>query len=245
MGIDWFTVVTNFMRRIPIERVLFARPDNTKALQDFAAGMTAPVVQKTGASEQKTMVTIQEKTEIKPQEASKVHLAEPQPSGLSTEQTVAYQNREIGKLLLRMERHYAQRLRIAGVPCDCGSQKHLLDIESLCEETIPMVDNPQVYYQIMNWVKEVGPKSTDEAAKSGLHDEEYPLFSHQARDFRKEIIGSLDPQALFPKKPGEPEGTQILPVVTEEEKEQIRKKAHEKIEDVLASSESEGRARED
>lgn len=231
---DWLAVVSNFVRRIPIERLL-PRPDHAKALGEFAAGLKAPVVENKAASEQKTMVTTKEKPEVEPQEASRVHLTQPKP-GLSLKETVDYQNREIGKLLLRMERHYAQKLRIAGVPCDCGSQKHLLDIESLCEETIPMVDNPQVHYRIMNWVKEVGPKSTDEAAKSGLHDEEYPTFSHQARDFRKEIIGSLDPSALFPQKPGEPEGTQILPVVSDQEKEQIRERAHQKIEEVLGQS---------
>ncbi len=123
--------------------------------------------------------------------------------GVSPEQLIDYQKGEIGKLLLRMESHYAQRLRIKGIPCDCGAQKHLLDLESLCEETIPMVDNPKVYYRITDWVKEVGPKSTDQAAKGGHYDAEYPTFSHQARDFRKEIIGSIDPATLFPQKPGE------------------------------------------
>lgn len=231
---DWTSFAANLIRRIPIERVLFPRPDNAKALQDFAASVAAPVVKNKAPSEQKTMVAIppaaKTPPEIESQEEPKVHLSEP---GVSLEQTVDYQNREIGKLLLRMERHYAQRLRINGIPCDCGSSKHLLDLESLCEETIPMVDNPQVYYRIIEWIKKVGPTSTDEAAKSGLYDEQYPIFSHEARDFRKETIGSLEPSALFPQKPGEPEGAQILPVVSEEEREQIREKAHKKIEEVL------------
>lgn len=231
---NWLALAGNLIRRVPIERVLFPPRDNIRELQDFAATMTAPVAPNKAPPEQKPMIIAQHPLEIKPQEAPKVHLTKPQVT-MSPEVTVDYQNREIGKLLLRMERHYAQRLRINGVPCDCGSQKHLLDIESLCEETIPMVDNPQVYYQIMNWVKETGPKSTDEAAKSGLHDEEYPVFSHQARDFRKEIIGSLDPSALFPRKPSEPERSTILPVVSEEEREEIRRRAHQKIEQVLES----------
>ena len=232
---DWFAFATNLINRIPIERVLFPPRDNAKALEEFAKTLPAAESQKTGASEPKMMVTIPtpEKPEIEPQEASKVYLTEPQPGGPSLKETVDYQNRELGKLLYQMEKHYAQRLRIAGIPCDCGSSKHLLGMEALSEETIPMVDNPQVYYRIMDWIKEAGPKSTDEAAKSGLYDEEYPVFSHQARDFRKEIIGSLEPSALFPQKPGELEGTRILPVVTEEEKEQIREKAHKKIEEVL------------
>lgn len=184
---DWLLFITNIINKIPVERVLFPPRDNAKALEEFAATMTAPVAEKTAPPEQKpTPTTITQ---------------DPKSGGVSPEQLIDYQKREIGKLLLRMESHYAQRLRIKGIPCDCGAQKHLLDLESLCEETIPMVDKPQVYYRITDWVKEVGPKSTDEAAKSGLCDEEYPSFSHQARDFRKEIIGTLDPNTLFPQKP--------------------------------------------
>jgi len=232
---DWLAFITNIINRVPIEKVLFRPPDHTKALQDFAASLEGTTGQKE-TSPPPPIITItqtaEKPPEIKPQEASKVHLTEPQP-GLSTEETVAYQNRETAKNLLVLEKHYAQRLRINGIPCDCGSSRHLLAIEALCEEAISMVDNPNIYYRMIDWTKDMAPKSTDEAAKSGHYDDQYPLFSRQARDFRKEIMGSLEPSALFPQRPGEPEGTRILPVVTEEEKEQIREKAHKKIEEVL------------
>lgn len=233
---DWLTFATNLIHRIPIERVLFPHPDNTKALQDFAASLEGTTSQKEAPASSEVSIitqTAEKPPKIEPQEAPKVHLTEPQPGGVSSEETVDYQNREIGKLLLRMERHYAQRLRINGIPCDCGSSKHLLDLESLSEETIPMVGNPQVYYRIIEWIKVVGPKSSDEAAKSGLYDEQYPGHSREARDFRKELMGSLEPSALFPQRPSEPEGTRIIPIASEEEIEQIREKAHEKIEKVL------------
>jgi len=238
---DWFALAGNLIRRVPIEKVFFPPQDNTKALREFYTSLNNAQSQKEAAPapESATTQTAEKPPEIKPQEAPKVHLTEPP---VSTEQTVAYQKREIGKLLLRMERHYAQRLRIGGVPCDCGSSKHLLDLESLCEETIPMVDNPQVYYHVMEWIKKVGPTSTDEAAKSGKYDEQYPLFSHEARDFRKELMGSLDPSALFSQKPGEPEGTRILPVVSEQEKEEIKKRAIEKIDKVLGATPTEAQA---
>lgn len=231
---SWLELAINTLGKLPVEKLFIKPADRTeeraKALGELEANLKnsqkiAPPTTSTRKAEKPP--------EIELQEASRVHLAEPQPSGLSTEQTVDYQNREVGKLLLRMERHYAQRMRVAGIPCDCGAQKHLLDLESLSEETIPMVDNPQIYYSVIEWIKKVGPMSTDEAAKSGLYDEQYPIFSHEARDFRKGIIGSLEPLSLFPKKPGEPEGTRILPVVSKEEKEQIREKAHKKIEEVL------------
>jgi len=216
------------VNRIPIERVFFPPRDRVKELQAFADGLNkefhpSPSIQ--GAEQAPKM---------KPQEASEASLTHPQPGGgVSPEETIDYQKREVGKLLLRMERHYSQRLRIKGIPCDCGAGKHLLDLESLSEETIPMVDNPKVYFSVLAWIKKVGPKSTDEAAKSGIYDEEYPHFSHEARDFRKEIIGSLDPNTLFPQKPGEPEGTRILPVVSEDEKAEIKRRAIKKIEEVL------------
>lgn len=234
---DWWTFVLNTISKIPVERVLFPRPDHTKALEEFAGSVGASETQNKAPSEQKTTITTtpaaKKPPEIKPQEALRVHLAEPQPGGLSTEQTVAYENREIAKNLVQVEKHYAQRLRIAGIPCDCGTGRHLLAIEGACENVISMVDNPDIYYRVIEWTREVAPKSTDEAAKSGKYDNEYPTFSRQARDFRKEIIGSLEPSALFPQKPGEPEGTRILPVVSEQEREQIREKAHKKIEEVL------------
>lgn len=234
--LDWFALAGNLIKRVPIERVLFPPRDNAKSLEGFAASARASESHEKAPptpSPINTTQTLEPLTEIKPQGTPKMHLAQPQPGGLSTEETIAYQNREIAKNLLALEKHYAQKLRIAGTPCDCGSGRHLLAIEGLSEEAISMVDNPEVYYRVVSWTKEVAPKSTDEAAKSGLYDEEYPTFSRRARDFRKELMGSLEPSALFPKKPGEPEGARILPVITEEEKEQIKKKAHRKIEEVL------------
>jgi len=231
---SWLELAINTLGKLPVEKLFLKPADRTeeraKALDELEANLKnsqklAPPTTSTRKAEKPP--------EIELQEASKMHLAEPQPGGLSTEETVAYQNREIAKNLLALEKHYAQRLRINGIPCDCGSSKHLLAIEGLCEETISMVDNPDIYYRSIDWAKDMAPKSTDEAAKSGLYDAHYPLASRQARDFRKEIMGSLEPSALFPQTPGEPEGTRILPVVSEEEKEQIRESAHKKIEEVL------------
>lgn len=218
----WLAALVQLAERLPVER-LFVKPlSNKKRLEDLQeildeahpSPIEAPPEILVGAPEGAEgesnygeFPPNAQNLEFEPSHGlleprrQRVHLSEAK-SGLSTEETVAYQNREIGKILLRMERHYAQKLRINGIPCDCGSQKHLLDLESLCEETIAMVDNPEIYYSVIEWCGEVAPKSTDQAAKSGLHDNEYPIFSRQARDFRKEIIGSLESSALFPKRPG-------------------------------------------
>ncbi len=197
----WLAVLAQAIERIPLERLLFKPPSNKKSLEDLQEILSESHVKPTEAAPEEPISETPEEAEagyLEPHR-QRVHLPEPR-SELSTEETVAYQNREIAKNLLVLERHYAQRLRINGIPCDCGSGRHLLAIETLAEEAIPMVDNPDVYYHLIDWVKEVGPKSTDEAAKSGKYDNEYPVFSHQARDFRKEIIGSLEPSALFPQE---------------------------------------------
>lgn len=209
----WLPVaLAMIIEKLPLERLLIKPHSNKERLKDLQEILSESHAKPTEAPPEEPIEKPHEEAEqgyLEPRR-QRVHLPEPRGE-LSTEETVAYQNREIGKLLLRMERHYAQKLRINGVPCDCGSQKHLLDLESLCEETIPMVDNPNVYYSIIDWTREVAPKSTDEAAKSGQYDNEYPAFSRQARDFRKEIIGSLEPSALFTKKFEELPGSRFAP----------------------------------
>lgn len=213
---NWWALATAAISKIPIERFIVKPRSRTEALREMRE-----ILEQAPRGERTSEPSHEGPEETIVQRRPKQYLPRPRPESVSSEVTVEYQNREIGKLLLRMERHYAQRLRINDVPCDCGSQKHLLDLESLCEETIPMVDNPEVYYRIVDWIREVGPKSTDEAAKSGYHDEEYPHFAHEARDFRKELIGTLEASALFPKRLEGRVGSTILPIVSEEEREEV------------------------
>ena len=212
----WLAVLAQAIERIPLERLLIKPRSNKERLQDLQEILSESHVKPTEALPEEPFEETAQEVEagyLEPRR-QKVHLPEPR-SELSTEETVEYQNREIAKNLLDMEKHYAQKLIINGKKCDCGSSRHLLAIESLCEEAISMVDNPDVYYRMIEWTREVAPKSTTEAAKSGKYDNEYPAFSRQARDFRKEIIGSLEPSALFPQKETSAE---ILPVASEEEK---------------------------
>ena len=223
------TALLKAAERIPFERLFVKPPSNKKKLEALKGILEEAHAAPAEAPPDNLPEEVPDEYEnlkgyLEPRQ-QKVHLEPPPANGVSVEGTVAYQNREIGKLLLRMERHYAQRLRINGIPCDCGSQKHLLDMESLCEETISMVDNPDVYYRILAWVKKVGPKSTDQAAKSGQHDDEYPIFSREARDFRKELTGSLEPSAMFYKKEekqaetSQPEEVTELPLTEAERKD--------------------------
>ena len=99
-----------------------------------------------------------------------------------------------------MERHSAQKFRINGKACNCGSEKHLLDLEELCEETIPMVDENAVYYKIIELGKEIAPKAIPEVVATGKYDKEFPIYSGKYRDLRKELLGTLDYSVLFEKK---------------------------------------------
>jgi len=65
---DWVTVITNIINRIPIERVLFPPRDKTKALEEFAATMTAPQTTNRAPLEQKPTPTIPQELETAPRQ---------------------------------------------------------------------------------------------------------------------------------------------------------------------------------
>jgi hypothetical protein len=205
---NWLAAVVQFAERLPIERFFVKPPSNKKQLEELRDILGEAHAKPAEAPPQSLPEEIPKDYEelkgyLEPRQ-QKVHLKPPPTDGVSTEETVAYHNREIAKHLNVLQKHYAQKLVVAGKKCDCGSSNHLLGIESLAEDTISMVDNPEIYYQLLDWVKSVSPKSTEEAAKSGKYDNEYPVFSRQARDFRKELVGSLEPSAMF-DKPSEDE----------------------------------------
>lgn len=200
---NWLGLAIDAVGRLPIERVLFKPPDRSKDLKELQE-----ILQSRHAAKPPEPEPEPERTIVRSPVQPKVHLAQVSEPVVSSKETVDYQNREIGKLLLRMERHLAQKMRINGVACDCGAPKHLLDLEGMTEETVPMVDEPAVYYRVLDWIKIVGPKTTLAAVKSGRYENDYPVHSHEARDLRKEIVGTLDAGALFP----EPASAAVVPV---------------------------------
>jgi len=171
----WMAIVSEVINRIPVEKLLSRAPDNKKRLEELQEILGR---------------------------ADPVHLSHKEDE-ISTKETVAYQNREISKLLLRMEGHCTQKFRLFGKICDCGAQKHLLDLESLCEETVPMVDNPDIYYQVIELGKELSPKCLPEAVATLQYDDEFPSYARRYRDLRKKLIGSLDPTEIEKPEPGQ------------------------------------------
>jgi len=228
--INWLNALIQIADRLPIERLFVKHTSNKAKLEELQGILGGAQAKPAEAPPENPPEEIPEEYEdlkgyLEPRR-QKVHLEPPSATGVSTEETVAYENRELAKNLIVLEKHYAQKLTIAGKKCDCGAGRHLLAIESLAEEAISMVDNPDGYYRLLDWVKEVSPKSTDQAAKSGLYDNDYPVFSRQCRDFRKELVGSLEPSALFDKKVEKPEEVTELPEtqeITEEEFEKQHK----------------------
>lgn len=197
----------DYATRIPFERLLIKPADKTQHLKELQQILEQapkeeiseePELEESPEEEEAGIVRERPRThhEWVPPGAI-LERKSPLP-GLTTKQTVAYGNKNIGKSLLQMEKHFAQGLKIAGIACDCGSSRHLLFIEAECEDNMSMVeDSGGIYQRIIDWVEEVGPKSSEEASKSRAYENEYPLFSRQARDFRKELLGTLDVSALF------------------------------------------------
>ena len=67
----WLVVVTNIVKQLPIERILFPPRDKAKSLEEFAATMTAPQVANKASPGQKAIPTstiTQEPASVPPQE---------------------------------------------------------------------------------------------------------------------------------------------------------------------------------
>ncbi len=219
----WLALVAQAVEKIPFERLLVRRPNEKERLQELA-DILGEAHSKPAGEGTEQPPNLPEEIIEEPRLANlgnrrpKVHL-ESNPSvtsTVSTKETVDYQNRETGKILLTMQRHCVQKFRINGKACDCGQSRHLLDLEALVEETIAMVENPDIYYRILDWVGRLGPLCTVENVSSGKYDGSYSTFANEARDLRKELLGTLDPKALFPEKHMEEE-------ITEGEFEEQRK----------------------
>lgn len=180
---------------VPWERLLFRSRDRAGALERFAATLPAATVGGTigsAGSETQSSAPTQNPSKIAPQSLSET-------SALSlptTEETVAYQNRELGKQLLLLEMHLGQGCRIppiTGEPCDCCSPKHTLTIEALAIETYTIHPQP-VYQELAEWARGVEAKTTIEEIKGGKHD--YGPDAAKARAFRKRILGTESLGAL-------------------------------------------------
>ena len=191
-NIDWLAFITNFINKVPIERVLFPPRDNAKALEEFAKTLPAPVAQNKTSSEQKTGSTTQEtKT------ATALLTEERESPQLPTsKETRLVLKRRLAKELYRAELDLVEGLRIAGKPCDCLDSKHSLGLEAAAEELISSEPDNPAYREILVWLEQNRPKLTIEAISSGQYDHEYPKMAAEFKGFRKRIMGTTEPVTL-------------------------------------------------
>jgi len=121
--------------------------------------------------------------------------------GLTTDQTVHYQRRELAKELILLEGHLQQGCKIGGRACDC-CEKHPLKIEGLAQETAGMSTDP-IYEELAGWISNIAPMTSWEASASGRYDDEYPRLAMKAREFRKAIMPADMLQTTPHKEAGE------------------------------------------
>lgn len=179
---DWVAFITNIINRVPIERVLFPPPDNTKALEEFVTSMSGTYSAKEAPVSEKLTSTI-----TRPPS---------QPELPTREETTGELKRRLAKELYRAELDLSGKLRIAGKPCDCLDSKHTLGLEAAAEELIAQEPTNPVYAEILQWIKNNHPKVTIEAIVSGKYDEEYPQMAAEFKGFRKRIMGTTSLTAM-------------------------------------------------
>ncbi len=122
-------------------------------------------------------------------------------SKVTSEETIAYQKREIAKELWQLEKHLAQGCRIPDktgkrIPCDCCEKGSW--IAGLAYESIPIAERAgqtsDIFEKIASWAEDLEPMVTVAAVEGGQYD--YKKISGEASALRKELMGSLTLGAL-------------------------------------------------
>lgn len=193
---NWWAMVIGIANKIPFERLLIKQRDEVKPLEELAQKMEESV------SRQPVSLEKTEETREVPQTAVST---ETRPSKLTTEETIAYQNREIARELWLVERHLAQGCRIPDssgkrIPCDCCEKGTF--IAGLAYEAIPIAERggkaSEVYVKIARWSENLVPIVTVAAVESEQYD--YKKLSGEASELRKELMGSLSFGSLLAPK---------------------------------------------
>ncbi len=113
-----------------------------------------------------------------------------------TNETIAWQRRQIAKELYSLQKNLAMGAMIEGKPCDCIADKHCLGLEALAEETMSMHQDP-IYQELLAWDQDVAAKGTHEAIASGRYRDDYQRMAQEARAFRKRLMGTEDTRAML------------------------------------------------
>lgn len=182
MPSNFWTIALATVARIPFERFFLKPPEVKSPLERFVEdrGMKPEELQATAT---KSPAPVATPVKQKPR------------YNVSTAETMEYQDREIGKELLLLEKHLAQLCSINGKPCDC-CEKHPMAIEALAQESLG-ISGARKYDEIVTWARSIAPLTTHAAAVSGEYREKYPEIAGQARMLRKKLMGTDDVTALL------------------------------------------------
>ena len=196
---NWLMMGLKVASRIPFERLIFRPKDAVKAEEEFLQSLERQMKPKPPPAPVPAQDLPESYDDLpgrKPVSAkTAVPTMERRESTITTEETIAYQRREIGKQMMLLETHLQQRCRIDGKPCDC-CEKHPIVMEGLAQETIGMTTDP-IYPDIVDWARYLSPITTQTASESGQYSDQYPELAIRTRELRKRMMGTTDLQALM------------------------------------------------
>lgn len=189
MGISWFSIGLQALTKLPIERLLSRKRDPVEAVEELEEKLLSSDGRQFSPTAQSSAPVVTDA----PKEA--LALEQPNPSRVTTLETIQYQKRELGKEIMLLEKHLQQKCKIGGKACDC-CEKHPIVIEGLAQETLGMTGD-KLYESVIAWARKITPKTTEEASRSGEFDNAYPGMAVEARNIRKRIMGTADVKALL------------------------------------------------
>jgi len=222
---SWLTLISNLASRVPIERVLFPPRDNIKTLEKFEATLKAPVAENKAPPEQKTSPTITQEPEMASKESVATACV---PCALGHFSTSAGLLNES----VRFKEDGIDSIEIANRIAIVLKEQNALERVDLTPEKIRATPE---------WERGIA----EEALKQSRS------LRHRLETI--ETIGDLeqiavDTEGYYRTLHGEwwrkrlsklPAGTKLPPLVSEEDKEEIKKRAVKKIDEVLGSTPTE------
>lgn len=188
---NWLDIGLFALAKLPVEKLFYRKRDRGKALEKLETELLSnqpPISPKGQSSLQGATAAVSQPTSV----------TKAAPQRVTTEETVEYQKRELGKELMLLEKHLQQKCKINGRACDC-CEKHPIVIEGLAQETLGMTGD-KLYEDVIAWAKKITPITTEEASRSGEYDNIYPGLAVEGRNIRKRIMGTADIKALLSPK---------------------------------------------
>lgn len=192
MAVNWIGLGLALLERLPLEKIL-VRSERKVSEIEVLEGILAR--QQAGAPQVAPAPTRAPVMDRPLEPAGSVSYNPGDGIRVTTEETIAYQRRELGKELLLLEKHLQQGCKIGGKACDC-CEKHPIVIEGLALETMGMSPDP-VFGEVLSFAQRIAPITTEAASRSGVYTNQYPNLAMESREIRKRLTGTTDIRALL------------------------------------------------